>query len=94
MKTLLQIIIILVVFVVALDYARNGSQNEPLVRLHDDNGAFSINIRQPEKDQLKGVVHKIGNLVYREATIHNPPGDMVPDQIDDDIIKEVQEKVN
>lgn len=33
---------------------------------------------------------KMKNLVYREATIHNPEGDMLPDEIDDSIISGVK----
>jgi hypothetical protein len=55
---------------------------------------FSLAISKPEKDFLKKVVKKVESLVYREATIHNPPGDMLPDQIDDKIKQEIKEKVN
>ena len=55
---------------------------------------FSLNIRNPEKDFLKKVVKKIEGVVYHEATIHNPPGDMLPDQIDDNIKGEIKKIVN
>lgn len=93
MRFFIKVIIIAVVFVVALDYAKNN-QNGPLVKLKDESGAFSVSIREPEKGQLKGIVRKIEDLVYNEATVHNPPGDMLPDQIDDKVINEVKEKVN
>jgi hypothetical protein len=54
---------------------------------------FSLTIRKPEKDILKKVVRKIENFVYHEATIHNPPGDMLPDQIDDNIKGEIKKIV-
>ncbi|MDD3487059.1 MAG: hypothetical protein PHF35_01610 [Candidatus Moranbacteria bacterium] len=55
---------------------------------------FTLSIRKPEKDFLKTAAKKAKNLIYREATIHNPPGDMVPDQIDDKILNEVKERIN
>jgi hypothetical protein len=55
---------------------------------------FSLTIRKPEKDFLKKVVGKVEGFVYREATIHNPPGDMLPDQIDDNVKGEIKKIVN
>lgn len=55
---------------------------------------FSLTIQKPEKDFLKKVVKKIEGLMYREATIHNPPGDMLPDQIDDQVKGEIKKMVN
>ncbi|MCX6762654.1 MAG: hypothetical protein NT093_02620 [Candidatus Moranbacteria bacterium] len=55
---------------------------------------FSLTIQKPEKDFLKKVVRKVEGLIYREATIHNPPGDMLPDQIDDNVKGEIKKIVN
>lgn len=55
---------------------------------------FSLTIQKPEKDFLKKAANKAKNLIYREATIHNPPGDVIPDEIDDKIKQEIKEKVN
>jgi len=55
---------------------------------------FSLTIKSPEKDFLKKVVRKIEGFVYHEATIHNPPGDMLPDQIDDNVKGEIKKIVN
>jgi len=55
---------------------------------------FSLTIRKPEKDFLKRVVKKVSGFVYHEATIHNPPGDILPDQIDDKLKQEIKEKIN
>lgn len=55
---------------------------------------LSITIKKPEKDFLKKVVRKIEGFIYREAAIHNPPGDILPDQIDDKIKQEIKDKVN
>ncbi|MFA6193321.1 MAG: hypothetical protein WC726_00460 [Parcubacteria group bacterium] len=55
---------------------------------------FSLTIQKPEKDFLKKVVRKVEGFVYREATIHNLPGDMLPDQIDDNLKGEIKKIVN
>ncbi|MDP1845201.1 MAG: hypothetical protein Q8L09_00455 [Candidatus Moranbacteria bacterium] len=55
---------------------------------------FSLTINKPEKDFLKKVVRKVEGFVYHEATIHNPAGDMLPDQIDDQVKGEIKKIVN
>jgi len=55
---------------------------------------FSLTIRRPEKDFLKKVVRRIAGLVYHEATVHNPPGDLLPDQIDNQVKNEIKKVVN
>ena len=55
---------------------------------------FSLTIQSPEKDFLKKVVKRVEGVVYHEATIHNPPGDMLPDQIDDNVKGEIKKIVN
>jgi len=55
---------------------------------------FSLTIQKPEKDFLKKVVRKVEGFVYHEATIHNPPGDLLPDQIDDNVKGEIKKLVN
>lgn len=55
---------------------------------------FSITINKPEKDFLKKAAQKAKSIIYREATEHNPAGDVLPDQIDDKIKEEIKEKVN
>ena len=55
---------------------------------------FSLTVKSPEKDFLKKIAKKAKGWVYREATIHNPPGDILPDEIDDKIKQEIKEKVN
>jgi hypothetical protein len=55
---------------------------------------FSITISKPEKDFLKRAETKAKNIIYREATEHNPPGDLLPDQIDDRLKQEIKERVN
>ncbi len=83
LKKLFLIIIILAIFVAWLGGIFSVSFSP-----------FSLTIRKPEKDFLKKVVRKVEGFVYREATIHNPPGDMLPDQIDDNVKGEIKKIVN
>lgn len=36
---------------------------------------------------------KTKRVVYREATIHNPEGDLLPDQLDDNLLS-IMKKIN
>jgi hypothetical protein len=55
---------------------------------------FSLTIQKPEKDLLKRAAQKAKNIIYREATEHNPSGDLLPDQIDDNLKGEIKKIVN
>ena len=55
---------------------------------------FSLSINKPEKDFLKRAARKAKSIIYREATEHNPEGDILPDQIDDKLKQEIRERVN
>ncbi|MFH0929851.1 MAG: hypothetical protein V1814_01200 [Candidatus Moraniibacteriota bacterium] len=55
---------------------------------------FSLTIQKPEKDILKKAAQKAKNIIYREATKHNPAGDILPDQIDDNLKGEIKKIVN
>jgi hypothetical protein len=55
---------------------------------------FSLTIQKPEKDFLKAAAQKAKNIIYREATEHNPAGDLLPDQIDDQVKGEIKKIVN
>ncbi len=58
------------------------------------NDNFFVSIREEEKIFLKKIGKKVKNIIYREATEHNPEGDFMPDQIDDEIISEIKKRVN
>jgi len=57
----------------------------------DENG-FHVRIQEDKKVLLKKIVRKVSGVVYREATEHNPEGDMLPDEIDDMIKGEIKER--
>jgi DNA polymerase III alpha subunit (gram-positive type) len=61
--------------------------------------AFDIGIEgvviNPElKPSIQKITTKVKDLIYDEATKHNPDGDMIPDMIDDKIKEEIKERVN
>ena len=45
------------------------------------------------QEVVKKTVRKVKGFIYREATIHNPEGDMLPDEIDDEILNGIKEKL-
>lgn len=94
MKLLIKIIVFAVIFLFILNYFKDRGQEIPLVSFNIGSKDFSVKIREEEKNQLKEIAQKISGLVYHEATIHNPPGDMLPDQIDDNIKNEIKENIN
>jgi len=42
---------------------------------------------------VKKTARKIKHFIYREATIYNPEGDTLPDEIDDEILNKIKEKL-
>ncbi len=56
----------------------------------DDGGSWSIKFGKTEEAFLNNLAEKFENLVYQEATEHNPEGDFLPDKIDDKIKEEVK----
>lgn len=68
-------------------------KEENKVIIYQDNGLTKVKINEPEKELLKDIAKAVKKFVYKEATIHNPEGDVLPDQIDDNIIKDIKNKV-
>lgn len=46
-----------------------------------------------EKTVVKKIAKFIAGIIYREATIRNPEGDILPDELDDEIIKGIKDRV-
>ncbi len=74
---------------IGLFWAYQSCQKEKAIFINQDSGSSKITINESEKYILK----KIKNFIYREATIHNPEGDVLPDQLDDNIIKGIKNRV-
>lgn len=68
-------------------------KEEKKIVIYQDNGSTKVKINEPEKELLKDIAKAVKKFVYREAEIHNPEGDVLPDQIDDNIIKDIKNKV-
>ncbi len=92
-KFFLKIAILAFLIVMAFRFF-SAESTDPLVSFKSENGHFSLAIREKEKEWLKNPVKKIKEIIYQEATKHNPPGDMLPDQIDDQILGKIKETIN
>jgi len=68
--------------------------NEKPVEFISGGDGWKIKFGKREEKFLKNVVRKIENIVYQEATEHNPEGDFLPDQIDDTIKKEIKSRLD
>ncbi|HBI17246.1 MAG TPA: hypothetical protein DDY52_03840 [Candidatus Moranbacteria bacterium] len=51
----------------------------------------NISIKEELRTDSKNILLEIKNIIYFEAEMHNPPGDMVPDGIDDSLIGKIKE---
>jgi len=94
MKLLAKLVILAIVIYFAWSFFKTESAAEPLVSFTDQTENFSIKVRRKEKEEFKQYLGKIKRFIYREATVHNPEGDLLPDKVDDRVIQEVKEKVN
>ena len=77
-----------------LIYFLNYLKKEKVVEIKSNQeSSFSVEIREEEKSFLKKVAGKIKDIIYREATEHNPEGDVLPDEIDDRIKEEIKSRI-
>ncbi|KKP68454.1 MAG: hypothetical protein UR66_C0005G0001 [Candidatus Moranbacteria bacterium GW2011_GWE1_35_17] len=53
----------------------------------------NISIKEELKTDSKNIILQIRDIIYFEATKHNPPGDMLPDNLDDKIKHEIKERI-
>lgn len=58
-----------------------------------DFSAFSFLGKIARQEIVKKTARKIKSFIYHEATIHNPEGDILPDEIDDEILDEVKNRL-
>lgn len=94
MKLFIKLIVFVGIIYLGWNFFIAKKDSQPLISFSDQNGSFSINIRDKEREEFKFYLKKVKNLVYREATVHNPPGDMLPDNIDNSLIDETKKIVN
>lgn len=53
----------------------------------------NVSIREELKSDSKNIIFQIKDIIYFEATLHNPSGDVVPDGIDDTIKNEIKKRI-
>lgn len=54
----------------------------------------NITIMEALKIDSKKIMLEIKETIYYQATVHNPEGDMLPDEIDDMIKEKVRNQIN
>lgn len=97
MKQIIKVFLLVFLLLGMVSFLKKESDSkeaEPFLSFRNESGGFTVKIREKEKEEVKIFLRKIKNLVYKEATVHNPAGDLLPDGIDDAVIKEVKETVN
>ena len=82
-----------IVFGIGIFWIYEKYKEEKKIIIYQDGGSAKIIISEPEKKLLIEIARVIKKFIYKEATIHNPEGDVLPDQIDDNIIKDIKDKV-
>lgn len=68
-----------------------GGESEFKIEVVD--GKYRIKLPEAEKETVKSFLRGIAKKVYYKATINNPPGDILPDSIDDRVIGELKERI-
>lgn len=54
-------------------------------------GSHLVGANDNAKALAKALTHQVKAVMYREATVHNPAGDTVPDWIDDVVLGRIRE---
>lgn len=70
-----------------MNFVRNENH---VVSLTFQDESLHIKMREKEKTFVKNSVKRIKTFIFREATEHNPPGDLVPDAIDDNVMDSIK----
>lgn len=91
---------ILAIFMVGTIFTVDFAESEETVSsgkifaIIKEKDSHSLWVRDNEKKYLERFARKVKNVVYREATLHNPKGDLLPDSVDDNIINELKSRIN
>lgn len=56
-------------------------------------GQRNVSLKEVVRDDLKNIILEMKEFIYLEATRHNPPGDIVPDNLDNKIKNEIKERI-
>ena len=57
-------------------------------------GENGLEMKSQNKPLLQIIARKLENIIYDEATKHNPKGNLMPDEIDDQLKKKLKEAVD
>ena len=92
MKILLYLFIVILFILLALAIAGGiwlkGNTSLDFTNFFNRDGEVEI-----DKDKVKDGVKELDGKIYKEATEHNPEGDLLPDGIDDTIRKKLKEEI-
>lgn len=66
---------------------------DELIFVDPVDGDTKIRLEEDEKIWIKKILKPVAELIYEKAAIHNPAGDALPDQLDDNIIKDIKKRV-
>lgn len=101
MKLILKILYIIVVILVILwlysffqTKFNKGTKDKEIVSVTSNANSFDIKINRNVKDTFKKMGAYLSDLFYKQAARFNPRGDIVPDKIDNEIKKEIKERIN
>lgn len=64
-----------------------------LFEVDRESGKFIIRASIEDRIIFRKAAEKIKNWIYSEAAKYNPRGDVLPDEIDDKIIKKIKDKI-
>lgn len=60
---------------------------------NEDDSSVTVTLAEEDKSTLVDFLREIKDRIYHEATINNPEGDVLPDELDNEIIKEIKDRV-
>lgn len=59
----------------------------------DGENYFLEETKAKNMQKIKDLALRTKNLIYYEATIHNPPGDIIPDQWDEELLGKIKTEI-
>ena len=82
-----------IVFGISIFWIYEKYKEEKKIIIYQDGESAKIIISEPEKKLLIEIAKVMKKFIYKEATIYNLEGDVLPDQLDNNIIKDIKDKV-
>lgn len=86
-------ILLLIITLCVAVYGSFWLKNNTSLKVSDFfNKDGEVEIDKDAKGEIKEKAKKLDNRIYKEATEHNPEGDVLPDEIDDTIREKIKEE--